>query len=82
VYTDYTVESGISYKYGIQSVNTYGIRNTRQEIQFVKRNTENKVIETSPATVTVDFQYSYLYYNGTQLKLKYDNTVSSFKHIV
>ena len=67
IFEDFTIESGIGYRYILQMENANGIRSValREEVN---------------PTHTINFQYSYLYHNGIQLKLKYDNTISTFKH--
>lgn len=70
IFKDYTIESGIQYKYGILTQNRYKIR-TNKKIACYK-NTNRDIAQ-------VDFQYAYLYDNGIQLKLKYNNTINSFK---
>lgn len=66
-YTDYTIESGIKYKYALQLENSAGLR-------------------TSPLTVIgnpyylTNFEHSYLFHNGVQLKLEFNQKISSFKH--
>lgn len=67
IFTDYTIESGVQYKYGIQKQSSSGVRTTRKEIG-------------DGAVIELNFNYCYLYDNGIQLKLKYNNTVSSFKN--
>lgn len=64
-YRDYCIESGVSYFYGFQYEN--------QQHYKTHRNILNEPIECY-------FMYSYLYSNGIQLKLKFDNTINSFKH--
>lgn len=63
---DYTIESGVWYKYGVQSITTTGERGVlvemKQPIQRI-------------------FNFSYLLgQNDQQLKLNFDNTMGSFKH--
>lgn len=66
-YTDYSVENGVGYKYALQNENKYGMR------------TKRLVEETNVPRLT-HFEYTYLLNNDTQLKLQFDNNVSSFKH--
>lgn len=62
---DYTIESGIYYKYGIQEIDRGGWRSLTNRM---------------PTNVMRDFQYSFLLgENNQQLKLKFDNTMQSFK---
>ena len=67
LYTDYTVESGIRYKYGFQYQNSQGLRSEMVEHDL---------------PVCVDFEYSYIYRDGIQLKLSLNQKLSSFKHTV
>ena len=63
---DYTIESGVWYKYGIQPITKIGERGVLNEIA--------KPIQRL-------FNYSYLIgMGGKQLKLSYNNNISSFKH--
>lgn len=60
---DYLVENGVIYKYGIQKVNKNGLRGTMSISQ----------------AVLCTFDYSYLYSDGIQFKIKFDQQLSSFK---
>lgn len=64
IFTDYAVESGIKYKYAIQYENSQGLRSNLV--------TSNQIY--------VDYEYAFLYRNGLQLKLQFDQKMSSFKH--
>lgn len=62
---DYTAESGVWYKYGVQAVDA--------------NNNRSILIQTQP--IIRDFNYSFLLGKGSkQLKLKFDNVMSSFKY--
>lgn len=74
LFTDYTIESGIQYQYALQKQNQYGLRSN--QLICVHTDDEEKM------TFQADFQYTYLYDNGIQLKIKYDPTMNSFKHTV
>lgn len=65
LFIDYTVESGIRYKYGFQYQNKEGLRSA--------------IIEDSTPRC-VNFEYSYLYRDGAQLRLSLNQKLSSFKH--
>lgn len=67
IYRDFTVESGVKYKYVIQLENSAGLRSSPPSD-----------LDTSPHWV--DFEYSYLFHNGVQLRLMYNQKLSSFKH--
>ena len=63
---DYTIESGIWYKYGIQSIDKQG---------------ERGVLVIMDTPVQRLFNFSFLLgKGGKQLKLEFNNTVGSFKH--
>ena len=63
---DYTIESGVWYKYGIQSIDKNGTRGVL-------------VIMETP--IQRLFNYSFILgKEGKQLKLQFNNTVNSFKH--
>lgn len=68
LFNDYTVENGVKYKYSIQRENYYGLRTSDY---FA--NGEDSVIE-------VNFEHSYLYKDGNQLKIKFNPKISSFKY--
>lgn len=61
---DYTVESGIWYKYGIQTINRYGIRG---EI----------VVINKPVMITLED--IFLSCNNQQLKIKFNPQINSYK---
>ena len=64
IFYDYTVESGIWYKYGIQAIN--------------KQNHRSRLITTDP--IMRNFSFSYLLgENNQQLKLMFNNDMGSFK---
>lgn len=66
-FTDFTPESGVEYKYGIQrKMSAQGVRSSR--------------VKSTP--ISVHLAYAYLWDGRAQLKLKYNNKVSSFKHNV
>jgi hypothetical protein len=64
---DYTVESGIWYKYCAQKTNGRGDRGPIIQID-------------SP--IMLNLEDSYLSANGKHLKLKFDNQISSFQHTI
>ena len=64
---DYTVESGVWYKYAVQGIDKDGSRGVLTETNVVMRN----------------FNYSYLFgQDGRQLKLMFDNSMNSFRYQV
>lgn len=67
VYTDFTIESGVRYKYAIQQENSNGLRTA-------------PVYGDQNTPYSVDFDCAFLYRNGVQLKLLYNQTMNSFKH--
>lgn len=69
LFVDYTIESGVKYKYIIQQENDVG--NLRSTPIYAENN-KNKFFMSN-------FQYSYLYSNNLQLKLKYNNKMSNLK---
>ena len=64
---DYTVESGVWYKYGMQKRDSIGTRG---------------VITTIKDPVMIMFEDMFLNAEGVQLKIKYNPNVSSMKQIV
>lgn len=67
IYQDYTLESGVQYKYAFQNENELGMRTS-------------PVYANNGNTVCVNLEYAYLYRDGVQLKLKFNQKMSSFKH--
>lgn len=67
IFSDYTIESGVVYKYGFQRIST---SDSKRSAMIMSN------------TVSVDFEYSYLYRDGIQLRLALNHNVSSFKHTV
>lgn len=67
VFTDYYIECGKRYKYAVQRKQT---NNARSELLLPQ--------DLSPHWV--NFEYSYLCGQGTQIKLNFNGEVSSFKH--
>lgn len=64
IFYDYTIESGVWYKYGVQTIDVRGERGILNQIN---------------SAVLRDFQFAYLLgEGGRQLKLKYDNTMNSY----
>lgn len=65
IYYDYMIESGVYYKYGVQEIDSDGFRT---------------VLKINEHEIMRDFEYSFLVgEGGKQLKLKFDNTMSSYK---
>lgn len=64
IYTDYTVESGIRYRYAIQQENDSGMRTS----------------PVMSVICSVNLEYGYLYRDGVQLRLSLNETLSSFKY--
>jgi hypothetical protein len=67
IFTDFTVESGVKYRYAIQEENSVGLRSS-------------PLYESNKRTRCVNFDYSFLYRNGVQLRLQFSQKLSSFKH--
>ena len=63
---DYTIQSGVWYKYGIQSIDSNGDRSKLNEI-------------SSPVMRLFNFSY-LLGQDDVQLKLQFDNAMDSFKY--
>lgn len=70
VFQDFSVESGIKYTYRLQ-------RENEQELRTTALYEEGR---TSPVPHYVDFDYSYIYRDGIQLKLIFNQKMNSFKH--
>lgn len=66
---DYTIESGVWYKYGLQALSVTGLGEIERGQMY-----------EMPEYIIRNFNYSYLLGNGgVQLKLKYNNDMSSYK---
>ena len=63
---DYTIESGIKYKYAIVKENSAGYRSI-------------PLMEKDAPARWVDFQYNYILGTKGHIRLMYDNTIQSFK---
>lgn len=66
-FQDYSIESGITYQYGIQ------------EIKASRRRSNMRV---GSQRVKIDFEYCYLLRDDIQLKLALNQKISNFKHSV
>lgn len=66
IFTDYTIESGITYKYALQQKNDYGIISGRN-------------IATD---ITIGFEDAFLYDGERQLKIQFNSKITSFKEVV
>ena len=71
LYEDFTIESGVRYKYALQRESLQGFRSVPKY--------EFNELETSPAHFS-NFQYSYIYANGVQVRLDLDVKMQQFKH--
>ena len=65
IWYDYTIKSGVWYKYCIQKRN--------------RRNDRGIVVQTNEPTMAI-FEDSFLTQGGRQLKLKFDSSIGSFKY--
>lgn len=66
IYTDFTVESGVSYKYFLYLENSYGQR--------------GQPLESSE--LMVYFEDCFLFYQGKQLRIRYNPQINSYKNTV
>lgn len=69
IFQDFTIESGVKYKYAFQQENSAGLRTS-------------PLFEEGKPYRSVDFEYSFLYHNGIQLRLQFNQKINSFKHTV
>lgn len=65
LFTDYTLEQGVSYKYAI--------------VQYSKYNLLSNRIETD--AIQAHFEFAYLFDGKRQLKIKYNPKMNSFKNV-
>ena len=74
-FIDYTIESGVGYKYILKEENVWG-----QRLNYY-RDYENNLSESDLDIPIrrIDFEHSYLYKDDIQLKLEYNLKLSSFK---
>ena len=66
IYTDFTVESGVSYKYFLYLENSYGQRGQPLE----------------SLGLIVYFEDCFLFYQGKQLRIRYNPQINSYKNTV
>lgn len=69
IFQDFTIESGIKYKYAFQMENKAGLRTS-------------PLYEQDKNERSVNFEYAYLYRDGIQLRIMFNQKMSSFKHTV
>lgn len=69
LWRDYTVESGIKYKYSFQQQNPKGLRTT-------------PIYDEKRDYALVNFEYCYIFRDGIQLKIKFNQKMNSFKHTI
>lgn len=69
IYDDFTIESGIKYKYAFQQENAAGLRTT-------------PIYDSGNKYHLVNFEYGYLYHDQVQLKLSFNEKLNTFKHTV
>lgn len=67
IFQDFTIESGVKYKYAFQQENSAGLRTS-------------PIYDEHNSPHYVDFEYSYLYHNDVQLRLMFNQKISSFKY--
>lgn len=67
IFNDFTIESGIKYKYSIQQENAVGLRT-------------QPLYPDDNRQYMINFEYSYIYRDDVQLCLQFDQKMSSFKH--
>ena len=65
-FSDYTIESGVTYQYAIQQVLT---ENNRTNVRPTER-------------ICINFENAYLFRDNIQLRLSFNQNISSFKHTV
>lgn len=94
VFTDFTIESGIKYKYAIQSENSKGLRSapfySNRYPDYAHRvgndngesDWEYDIEKTENPEYEYNFEYAYLYRDGVQLRLQFNQKMASFKHTV
>lgn len=66
IFDDFTIESGIHYKYCFQQEDNSGYRTS-------------PLYEPGEKKHMINLEYSYLYADGVQLPLKFNNVMNSFK---
>lgn len=82
---DYTIESGVWYKYGVQKITT---RNERCPITIgtfgrtIYDHDKKQIEITEQEEIINNFEDCFLYGNGVQLKLAYNVKISNFQQTV
>lgn len=69
IFQDFTIESGVKYKYAFQQENSAGLRTS-------------PIYDEHNSSHYIDFEYSYLYHDRVQLRLMFNQKLSSFKHTI
>lgn len=80
VYLDYTAEAGVLYRYAIQKRSTLGGRG--KAIYEMKTDPEDPTHKILADPRVFAPEYIYLITKDTQLTVKFDGDVSSYKHVV
>ena len=80
VYLDYTAEAGVLYRYAIQKRSTLGGRG--KAIYEMKTDPEDPTHEILADPKVFAPEYIYLITKDTQLAIKFDGDISSYKYVV
>lgn len=78
IWTDYTLEQGVSYIYALQAYN----ENSGNKLYSNRIYSNMKTDSDTPTPILVDFEHSYLFDGERQLKLTFNPKISSFKNTV
>lgn len=78
-FEDYTIKSGVFYKYGIQKRSSSGLRGTLLIAQeTIEKEGEESQLETTDAVVMIVFDDMFLTRDNKQLRIQFDPQISSF----
>lgn len=78
-YKDLTIEHGKTYSYSIRQYNNDGVYSSRQILENV---VDGNGTYTATSTIVADFEDSFLYDGESQLKIRFNPQVSTFKETV
>ena len=85
LFTDFNIESGVKYKYIIQKENSStGLRTPPKYVykEFINEQGKKDWTFDESAVFYTHLEYCYLFDGETQLKLKYDESMSSYKQTI
>lgn len=76
-FRDFLVKSGVFYRYGIQTINSAGVRSAAK---WTPDDTDQ--LTSDGLKLIPDLEHIFLYNGGKQLKISFNKSVGDFKHVV